>query len=89
MPVYEYQCMDCAAVERRLAGPHDCAAICAGCAGLMLRLDEEALRLYFDKESGPVFFDPLKPSQTAQNLHSKFPQLEIFMQYVKNLQRPN
>lgn len=65
MAIYEYRCLDCAAVEQRLGGSHDCAAICARCAGLMLRFDEETrrkiTRMYFEKDPDPVFFFPLEP----------------------------
>lgn len=64
MPIYEFKCLDCAAVEQRLAGPHDIAAICARCNGMMLRFDDEAMGLYFDKVSQPVIIFPLKPGAT-------------------------
>lgn len=65
MPMHEYRCIDCAAMEQRLGGLHDCVAICARCAGLMLRFDGETMRkitrMYFEKDSDPVFFLSLGP----------------------------
>ncbi len=50
MPLYEYQCVDCGSWDQRVAGLDDHTAICAQCGGLMLRLDEDVFRPYFDKE---------------------------------------
>jgi len=50
MPLYEYQCVDCGGWDQRVAGLDDHTAICAHCGGLMLRLDEDVFRPYFDKK---------------------------------------
>ncbi len=52
MPIYEYQCVDCRGVDERVAGLDDQTAICVQCGGLMLRLDEDVFRPYFE-ESEP------------------------------------
>ncbi|MFA4904441.1 MAG: hypothetical protein WC600_17040 [Desulfobaccales bacterium] len=44
MPLYEYQCVDCPTVDKRVAGIDDHTAICVQCGGLMLRLDEDVFR---------------------------------------------
>lgn len=49
MPVYEYRCIHCQAQEERLAGLDDDTALCLECGNLMLRLDEDAFRPYFDE----------------------------------------
>lgn len=41
MPIYNYRCVDCGQEDTRLAGPHDHAALCTECGGLMLRTDIE------------------------------------------------
>ncbi|MHB9074628.1 MAG: FmdB family zinc ribbon protein [Desulfobaccales bacterium] len=46
MPIYEYQCVDCTATDRRVAGLDDHTALCAKCGGLMLRLDEDVFGPY-------------------------------------------
>lgn len=50
MPIYQYGCVDCRAVDQRVAGIDDHAAICAQCSGLMLRLDEDVFKPYFDNQ---------------------------------------
>jgi putative FmdB family regulatory protein len=49
MPVYEYHCVDCGARDRRVGGMDDWTAICAGCGGLLLRLDEDLFGPYFER----------------------------------------
>ena len=49
MPIYEYQCMDCRGQDERVAGLDDQTAICVQCGGLMLRLDEDVFRPYFEE----------------------------------------
>ena len=48
MPIYEYQCVDCSARERRIAALDDHTALCVACGGLMLRLDGDAFQAYFE-----------------------------------------
>jgi putative FmdB family regulatory protein len=52
MPVYEYQCVDCGESDQRVGGLDDQTAICAQCASLMLRLDEDVFQPYFDNKDG-------------------------------------
>ena len=49
MPLYHYQCLDCAAQDPRLGGLDDHTAICVACGGLMLRLDLDLFQPYFDQ----------------------------------------
>lgn len=78
MAIYEYRCIDCAAVEQRLGGLQDYVAICARCAGIMLRFDEETINKISD------FL------HTAQIFHRKFPGREIFSQLrLKGFRRLN
>lgn len=50
MPIYDYQCVDCAARDQRVAGLDDATAQCT-CGGLMLRLDEDIfLPLFYEAE---------------------------------------
>jgi putative FmdB family regulatory protein len=51
MPIYEYQCVDCNELEQRVAGIDDHIALCVQCGGLMLRLDEDVFRPYFEEVS--------------------------------------
>jgi putative FmdB family regulatory protein len=51
MPIYEYQCVDCGGRDQRVAGCDDHTALCAQCGGLMLRLDEDVFRPYFEEVS--------------------------------------
>lgn len=44
MPIYEYQCVDCTATDKRVAGIDDHTALCVNCGGLMLRLDEDVFQ---------------------------------------------
>jgi putative FmdB family regulatory protein len=48
MPLYEYQCLDCAGCDKRVAGLDDHTAICSQCGGVMLRRDEDVFGAYFD-----------------------------------------
>lgn len=48
MPIYDYQCVDCGAREQRVAGLDDHTALCVACGGLMLRLDVDVFRPYFE-----------------------------------------
>jgi hypothetical protein len=48
MPIYEYQCVDCGSHDQRVAGLDDHMALCIQCLGLMLRLDEDVFRPYFE-----------------------------------------
>jgi putative FmdB family regulatory protein len=50
MPIYEYQCVDCGELDGRVGGIDDHASICAQCGGLMLRLDEDVFKPYFDNK---------------------------------------
>ncbi len=49
MPLYEYQCVDCGIQDQRVAGLDDHTAICVVCEGLMLRLDEDVFKPYFEE----------------------------------------
>jgi len=48
MPLYHYQCLDCQTRDQRLAGLDDHTALCACCAGVMLRLDADVFAPYFE-----------------------------------------
>jgi putative FmdB family regulatory protein len=49
MPSYEYKCIHCGAEEERIGGLDDNTALCVECGDLMLRLNEDAFRPYFEK----------------------------------------
>lgn len=49
MPAYEYQCISCLAKDFRIGGLDDKTALCMECGHLMLRLDQDIFRPYFDK----------------------------------------
>ncbi|MBM4293442.1 MAG: hypothetical protein FJ126_00860 [Deltaproteobacteria bacterium] len=49
MPIYDYQCVDCRGRDQRVAGLDDHTALCTQCAGLMLRLDEDVFKPYFEE----------------------------------------
>ena len=49
MPLYDYQCVDCGSRDQRVAGLDDHTAICISCEGLMLRLDEDVFKPYFEE----------------------------------------
>lgn len=49
MPLYEYQCVDCGSRDLRVAGLDDHTALCVECQGLMLRVDEDVFRPYFQE----------------------------------------
>jgi len=51
MPSYEYKCIDCGAEEERIAGLDDNTALCVDCGNLMLRLNEDVFRPYFEEAS--------------------------------------
>jgi putative FmdB family regulatory protein len=51
MPIYEYQCVDCGGRDQRVAGLDDHTALCTQCGSLMLRLDEDVFRPYFEEAS--------------------------------------
>jgi putative FmdB family regulatory protein len=48
VPIYEYQCVDCGGRDQRVGGVDDHTALCTRCGGLMLRLDEDVFRPYFE-----------------------------------------
>jgi putative FmdB family regulatory protein len=54
MPIYEYRCVDCGSRDQRVAGLDDHTALCARCGGLMLRLDEDVFRPYFEEMAEPA-----------------------------------
>jgi putative FmdB family regulatory protein len=47
MPLYDYQCVDCSAWEKMVAGLDDHVALCPQCGGLMLRLEGDLFTPYF------------------------------------------
>jgi putative FmdB family regulatory protein len=49
MPIYEYQCVECGSRDQRVAGLDDHTALCTQCGSLMLRLDEDVFRPYFEE----------------------------------------
>jgi putative FmdB family regulatory protein len=49
MPSYEYKCIHCGAEDERIGGLDDNTALCVDCGNLMLRLNEDAFRPYFDQ----------------------------------------
>ena len=49
MPSYEYKCIDCGAEEERIAGLDDNTALCMDCGSIMLRLNEDVFRPYFEQ----------------------------------------
>ena len=59
MPIYEYQCVDCEGRDQRVAGLDDHTALCTQCGGLMLRLDEDIFRPYFEEVSMQPSVHPL------------------------------
>ena len=59
MPIYEYQCVDCGGQDQRVAGLDDHTALCTQCSGLMLRLDEDIFRPYFEEVSMQPLVHPL------------------------------
>ncbi len=63
MPIYTYQCVDCGAPDQRVAGLDDHTAICTDCGGLMLRLDEDVFRPYFEEVTQPASLE--KASNTG------------------------
>jgi putative FmdB family regulatory protein len=59
MPIYGYQCVDCGGQDQRVAGLDDHTALCTQCGGLMLRLDEDIFRPYFEEVSMQPSVHPL------------------------------
>lgn len=51
MPIYEYQCLDCAWQDKQVTGCDHHTALCAHCGGLMLRLDEDIFWPYLEEVS--------------------------------------
>jgi putative FmdB family regulatory protein len=49
MPSYEYKCIHCGTEDERIGGLDDNTALCMDCGNLMLRLNEDAFRPYFDQ----------------------------------------
>lgn len=49
MPVYEYQCINCRTAEVRIGALDDNTAICVTCGDLMLRMDEDIFKPYFEE----------------------------------------
>ncbi len=49
MPVYHYQCLYCGNCDLRLSGLNDYMTLCSQCGGLMLRLDDDFLWQFCDK----------------------------------------
>jgi predicted nucleic acid-binding Zn ribbon protein len=50
MPLHNYRCLDCHALDRRIAALDDHTAICHTCGGLMLRQDDPwAVELWDDR----------------------------------------
>ena len=49
MPIYDYQCVDCGGHDQRVAGLDDHTAMCTRCNGLMLRMDEDIFKPYFEE----------------------------------------
>ncbi|MGQ9920474.1 MAG: FmdB family zinc ribbon protein [Desulfobacca sp.] len=49
MPMYEYKCIHCQAEDERLGGLDDNTALCVECGNLMLRLNDDAFRPYFEE----------------------------------------
>ncbi len=49
MPMYEYKCIQCQAEDERLGGLDDDTALCLECGNLMLRLNDDAFRPYFEQ----------------------------------------
>lgn len=46
MPLYKYQCLACAGLDKRIAGLDDHTAFCVQCGGVMLRREEDIFRLF-------------------------------------------
>ncbi len=49
MPVYDYKCIHCQAEEERIGGLDDDTALCLECGNLMLRMNEDVFRPYFEQ----------------------------------------
>jgi hypothetical protein len=54
MPVYEYQCISCRTAEVRIGALDDNTAICMDCGDLMLRMDEDIFKPYFEEPTREV-----------------------------------
>lgn len=55
MPLYEYRCIDCGSRDQRVAGADDHTAPCIQCGSLMLRLDEDVFKPYFEEKSTGIW----------------------------------
>ena len=51
MPIYKYRCIDCGEQGQRVAGLDDHTALCIQCGSLMLRLDKDIFKPYFEEVS--------------------------------------
>jgi putative FmdB family regulatory protein len=58
MPIYEYQCVECGSRDQRVAGVDDQTALCTQCGSLMLRLDEDIFRPYFEEAAYQTWSEP-------------------------------
>jgi putative FmdB family regulatory protein len=65
MPSYEYKCIQCGAQEERIGGLDDDTALCVDCGNLMLRLNEDVFRPYFEQ---PMVEVTEFPEKRAANL---------------------
>lgn len=65
MPSYEYKCIQCGAEEERIGGLDDNTALCVECGDLMLRLNEDIFRPYFEQ---PAAAESLAVPKKAANL---------------------
>jgi putative FmdB family regulatory protein len=65
MPSYEYKCIHCGAEEERIGGLDDNTALCVDCGNLMLRLNEDIFRPYFEQT---VTGETAVPEKKAANL---------------------
>jgi putative FmdB family regulatory protein len=68
MPSYEYKCIHCGAQEERIGGLDDNTALCVDCGNLMLRLNEDAFRPYFEH---PVAEETTASPKKVANLISE------------------
>ena len=65
MPIYEYQCVDCRGQDLRVAGLDDHTALCAQCGSMMLRLDEDVFKPYFEEAAPSAWAEEIKPKTKA------------------------
>jgi len=54
--------VDCGSRDQRVAGLDDHTAMCVGCHGLMLRLNEDVFQPYFDEVEKPVILEKVSGS---------------------------